>query len=90
MQDGLHNALHIPEESMSLKGVWVFQSSLTNGHKHDLRQKERVERVVHAIGDVAIVLAHPMEGEHRRMFLGERRSYLRCSWIIGLKRELYV
>ena len=62
LEDGLRNALHIPEESTSLKGVWVFQSGSTNGHEHDLRHEGRVERAVQAIGDVAIVLAHPIGG----------------------------
>ena len=62
LEDGLLNAFHIPEESISLKGVWVFQSGSTNGHEHDLRHEGRVERAVKAIGDVAIVLAHPTGG----------------------------
>ena len=60
LEDGLRNAMDIPEESTSLKGIWVFPYGLTNGYEHDLRHEGRVEKVVQVIGDVAIVLAHPI------------------------------
>ena len=36
----------------------MFQANSTSGHKHNLRHEGRMKRVVEAIRDVVIVLAH--------------------------------